>query len=235
MRLNAGIRAFPRPVWPQWRPARVVCGRLKDTDSPLTVAAPCGIRTHFPCTAGRSSYVGASITLGDMPRRSTATVRRQPVANVTTSTGPVAIYSETLAVETTERVQVIDLTELVMEHVHRWPVREGLVTLSSMHTTLTLFINEHQQALLADMKTFLEQVVKDDHGWLHNDPDHSDCDRANADSHLRALLLGHSLTLPLSGGEIVLGQWQRILMGELDGPRSRSLRLQVMGVAEGGA
>ncbi len=173
--------------------------------------------------------------IGDMPRRSTATVRRKPVEKATMATGSVAIYSETLTVETTERVQVMDLTELVMEHVHRWPLREGLVTLASMHTTLTLFINEHQRALLADMKTFLEQIVKDDHEWLHNDPDHSDCDRANADSHLRALLLGHSITLPLSGGEIVLGQWQRILMGELDGPRPRSLRLQVMGVAEVGA
>ncbi len=211
------------------------CGRQEETDFPLTVAAPCGICTHFPGTAGRSSYVGGEYNIGDMPRRSTATVRRQPVEKVTTATGPVSIYSETLHVDTSERVEVVDITEMIMEHVHRWPVREGLVTLSSMHTTLTLFINEHQRALLADMKTFLEQIVKDDHGWLHNDPDHSDCDRANADSHLRALLLGHAVTLPLAGGEIVLGQWQRILMGELDGPRSRSLRLQVMGVAGGGA
>ena len=54
----------------------------------------------------------------------------------------------------------------------------------------------------------------------------------NADSHIRALLLGHSLTLQVSDGEIVLGQWQRILMGELDGPRARTLRLQVWGVGE---
>ena len=46
---------------------------------------------------------------------------------------------------------------------------------------------------------------------MHNDPDHSDCDRQNADSHLRAMLLGHSLTMQISGGELVLGQWQRIL------------------------
>ena len=66
---------------------------------------------------------------------------------------------------------------------------------------------------------------------MHNDPEHSDCDRMNADSHLRSLLLGHSLTLQVSGGEVVLGQWQRILMAELDGPRARTLRIQVMGIA----
>ena len=66
---------------------------------------------------------------------------------------------------------------------------------------------------------------------MHNDPQHSDCDRVNADAHLRAMLLGHSLTLQVSGGEPVLGQWQRVLVAELDGPRSRTLRVQVMGIA----
>ena len=50
-----------------------------------------------------------------------------------------------------------------------------------------------------------------------------------ADAHLRALLLGHSVTLQVSGGELVLGQWQRVLMAELDGPRARSLRLKILG------
>ena len=103
-----------------------------------------------------------------------------------------------------------------------------------MHTTCTLFINEFQTALLTDIKRFLEQMVARDAEWMHNNPEHSDCDRMNADSHLRALLLGHSLTLQVSGGEVVLGQWQRILMAELDGPRARDqLRIQLMGVGAG--
>ena len=80
-----------------------------------------------------------------------------------------------------------------------------------------------QTALHADIKRFLEQMVARDAEWMHNDPEHSDCDRMNADAHLRALLLGHSLTLQVSGGEVVLGQWQRMLVAELDGPRARSL------------
>jgi len=48
---------------------------------------------------------------------------------------------------------------------------------------------------------------------------------------LRAMLLGHSLTLQISGGEVVLGKWQRVLMAELDGPRTRTVRLQVLGIA----
>jgi len=101
-----------------------------------------------------------------------------------------------------------------------------------MHTTCTLFINEFQTALLSDIKRFLEQMVARDAEYMHNDPNHSDCDRMNADSHLRAMLLGHNLTLQVSGGEVVLGQWQRILMAELDGPRALSLRIQLMGVSK---
>jgi thiamine phosphate synthase YjbQ (UPF0047 family) len=52
----------------------------------------------------------------------------------------------------------------------------------------------------------------------------------NADSHLRAMLLGHTLTVQVSGGELVLGQWQRLLLAELDGPRARTLRLMALGV-----
>src|SRR5262249_21765915 len=131
---------------------------------------------------------------------------------------------------TDQRIEVVDLTDRVMEFVRRLDIREGLVSLWSMHTTCTLFINEFQGALLADIKRFLETIVARDADYLHNDPHHSDCDRMNADSPLRAMLLGHNLTLQISGGEVVLGQWQRILMAELDGPRARSLRVQIFGI-----
>ena len=167
-----------------------------------------------------------------MSKSSTVTVRETPVAEVTTvSAGALKIHGETFVIETDERVDVVDLTERVMELVRSLNVREGIVSLWSLHTTCTVFINEFQTALLSDITRFLEKMVARDEAWVHNDPDHSDCDRMNADSHLRALLLGHSLTLQISGGDVVLGQWQRILMCELDGPRSRTLRVQVWGIA----
>jgi secondary thiamine-phosphate synthase enzyme len=166
-----------------------------------------------------------------MSKSSVVTVRETPVAKTTSaSAGGFVVIAETIEVDTDERVELVDLTETVMAFVRRSGVREGLLSLWSMHTTCALFINEFQTALLTDIKRFLEQMVARDAEWLHNNPDHSDCDRFNADSHLRALLLGHSLTLQVSGGEVVLGQWQRILMAELDGPRARSLRIQLMGV-----
>ena len=167
-----------------------------------------------------------------MRKSSTVTVREKPVEDVASAkAGGLSIHGETFVVQTDQRVELVDLTSKVMEFVRRFNVREGLVTLWSMHTTCSLFINEFQVALVSDIKRFLEQMIARDAAYMHNDPQHSDCDRMNADSHLRAMLLGHNLSLQISGGEVVLGQWQRILMAELDGPRARSLRIQILGIA----
>ena len=168
-----------------------------------------------------------------MSKSSTVTVRESPVPELSTaSSGGLIIHGETMVISTDQRVEVVDLTDRLMAFVRKLDLREGMVSLWSLHTTCTLFINEFQSELTSDIKRFLEQMVDRDGEWKHNDPDHSDCDRMNADSHIRALLLGHSLTLQVSDGELVLGQWQRVLMGELDGPRARTLRLQVWGIAE---
>jgi secondary thiamine-phosphate synthase enzyme len=165
-----------------------------------------------------------------MSKSSTVTVREAPLPEAASVTGTLAIHTETFIVESDQRIELVDLTNRVMDYVRKCGIREGLVNIWSMHTTCAVFINEFQTALLADIKQLLERMVARDDEWLHNNPAHSDCDRMNADAHLRALLLGHSLTLQVSGGEVVLGQWQRILMAELDGPRARSLRVQAWGI-----
>ena len=167
-----------------------------------------------------------------MSKSSTVTVRETPVQSVASvSQGGLVIHGENFVVDTHDRIEVVDLTERVMDYVRAFKIREGLVTVWSMHTTCALFINESQKALIVDIKRFLEDMVARDRYYMHNDPEHSDCDRMNADAHLRATLLGHSLTLQISGGEVVLGQWQRILMAELDGPRARTVRVQVFGIS----
>ena len=164
-----------------------------------------------------------------MSKGSRVTYRDQPVEAATVATGPFTVQTRTLVVDTETRLEFIDLTGRVMEVLKDTGIREGLLNLFSLHTTCSVMINESQPALQADIKGFLEKIVDRDAEWLHNDPAHSDCDRLNADAHLRALMLGPSLTLQVSGGEIVLGQWQRILVAELDGPRARSIRIMAMG------
>lgn len=158
------------------------------------------------------------------------TVRKTPITGAAAA-GPLAVQADELLVQTARRIELVDITEDVMERVRASGVREGIASLWSMHTTCAIFINESQKALHADIMRVLEQVVDRDADWQHNDPEHSDCDRMNADSHLRAMFLGHSVTLQISGGEPVLGQWQRVIVAEMDGPRARSIRVQAMGVA----
>jgi len=163
--------------------------------------------------------------------KSSAVNATDAIRGTTSAAGGIVVRSDTLTVQTDERIELTDVTDRVITIVRDSAAREGIVSLWSMHTTFAVFMNESQKALHADIKRLLETMVDRDADWMHNDPDHSDCDRLNADAHLRAMLLGHSLTLQISGGELVLGQWQRVLVAELDGPRSRSLRVQILGVS----
>lgn len=167
-----------------------------------------------------------------MSKSSVVTVRETPVAKTASvSAGGFSVVAETIDIDTSERIEIVDLTDTVMAFVRRSGVKEGLLSMWSMHTTCSVFINESQQALDADMKAFLETVAGRGAYYRHNDPAHSDCDRQNADSHLRAMVLGHSVTMQISGGELVVGRWQRVLCAELDGPRTRTVRAQVMGLS----
>jgi len=165
-----------------------------------------------------------------MSKASRVTTRLAPVQGASVS-GDMVVRAETTTIQTETRIELVDITEQLSAFVESVGLREGILSVWSLHTTCAVFINEAQLALHADIKTALENLIARDDEWMHNDPDHSDCDRFNADSHLRAMLLGHSLTLQVTAGELVLGQWQRVLAAELDGPRARTLRLQAMGVA----
>jgi secondary thiamine-phosphate synthase enzyme len=153
----------------------------------------------------------------------------QPIGEVVV--GAVRVTSASVKVQTESREELHNLTQLVRDFVRASGVRAGTLNISSLHTTCAIVINEWQDALVHDMKTFLQALIAKESYYRHNDPKWSDCDRHNADSHLRSLQLGMNLTLQISEGELVLGEWQSVIMAELDGPRERSVRLQAMGVA----
>jgi secondary thiamine-phosphate synthase enzyme len=184
------------------------------------------------CEVRVASAARRPVIEGPMSKTSTATVRRKPVGDVSAATpAGFVIHGESIPVATTAHIQLVDVTDRIMDLVRGLNVCEGMVSIWSMHTTCGVLINESQPALHEDMTRFLEDLVGKDRAWLHNDPARSDCSRRNADAHLRAMLVGHSLAIQVSGGEAVLGQWQRILVAELDGPRERQLRVQVWGMA----
>ena len=130
---------------------------------------------------------------------------------------------------TQERMQLINVTDRINEIVRKSGIRDGIVHLQSLHTTTAVFINEWQDALLHDVRHFLDEIIQD-HPWRHNDPNYSDCERKNADSHLRGMVMGQSLVLQVRNSAVLLGTWQSIILAEFDGPRSRSMSIQVSGI-----
>jgi len=148
----------------------------------------------------------------------------------TTTKSELLIKSHTLKLLTDKKVELYNITQKVKDFVKSASVRDGFLLITSFHTTTALFVNEVQSALLEDIKTILHDWVREDKPWKHNSPEFSDCERHNAGSHLRAILLGHSSTVMVQDGEAALGEWQSIIFAELDGPREREIRLQLIGI-----
>jgi secondary thiamine-phosphate synthase enzyme len=122
------------------------------------------------------------------------------------------------SVETDGQLTVLDVTDRVREAV---PAdAEGTCTVFSRHTTAGVAINEGESRLRSDFESFLAETVPDE-GWRHDEIDD------NADSHLRALLVGASETIPVVDGDLQLGTWQSVLLIECDGPRTRTVSVTV--------
>jgi secondary thiamine-phosphate synthase enzyme len=149
---------------------------------------------------------------------------------IETKEGSYKVASATFVFKTTERVELKSITKEIAAFVEQTPIRDGVVQVSSLHTTAGLMINETQGALLSDITSMFEQIIPRSVYYKHNDPLLSDCDRKNADAHLRAIVVGHNLSIPVVDGKLKLGTWQNILLSEFDGPNNRKLHVQVMGI-----
>jgi len=140
------------------------------------------------------------------------------------------IYQRVIDCLTNERTELLNITGRIGDAVRASGIRSGLVHVQSLHTTTAILLNEWQDALLDDIRQFFEGVVVRDAAWKHNDPQYSDCERKNADSHLRGMLFGQSVSLQVRDGFLLLGTWQSIILAEFDGPRNRSIAVQISGV-----
>jgi secondary thiamine-phosphate synthase enzyme len=139
------------------------------------------------------------------------------------------VVSTLLTFTSNEHTEVVDITKDVRDALHQLPVTNGIALVNTLHTTCALFVNEYQAALIDDVKRLIERLVPERGGYRHDDPRYSDCERGNAHAHLRAALLGRSVAVGISDGDLVLGRFQSIILAELDGPRKREITLQVIG------
>ena len=142
-----------------------------------------------------------------------------------------------LAFTTTEPIQLLDVTADVAAAVRSTGVQNGIVTIVSRHTTMAVRIQEAEPLLMEDLLSFLRRLAPSNAHYQHNDfrirTHHMHDDESpNGHSHCLQFLLGTSETVPVVDGELALGEWQRIFLVELDGPRpKREVLIQTVGVA----
>jgi len=137
------------------------------------------------------------------------------------------VHTEYLTIETKARYEMVHLTPRIEEIVRQSGVADGLCFVSPMHITAAVYVNDNESGLIDDIGVWLERLAPRWPGYKHHQTGED-----NADAHLKALLLHHETTLPVTNGKLDLGQWQRVFYAEFDGQRKKRVIVKVMGVEE---
>ena len=136
-------------------------------------------------------------------------------------------HTEYLELTTQDRYEMIHITREVDEIVRRSGIDDGLCFVSPMHITAAIYVNDNEDGLNEDIGTWLEKLAPRFPGYKHHQTGED-----NADAHLKALLLHHETTLPVTAGRLDLGRWQRIFYAEFDGQRRKRVIVKVLGVTK---
>jgi secondary thiamine-phosphate synthase enzyme len=142
------------------------------------------------------------------------------------------IINQFVELETEVGINIYNLTPKLEAIIANTPIKNGQVIVFCRHTTTALAINEYEVRLLEDLKNHFHKLAPPTDKYLHNDLHLRDVppdEPINAHSHLIAMMLNNSETIPLVDGQLALGQWQSVLFFELDGPRRRSILIQISG------
>ncbi len=180
--------------------------------------AECGVWNAELMGSGRSVTSRFDLTL----------TFRTPHSAFRTWGGRVGMKSHThyLWFTTKQRQEIIDITEQVAEQVRESGVAEGLALVSAMHITASVFVNDHESGLWADILKWLETTIAP---WEPKRYRHNETGEDNAAAHLRSLTIGHEVLVPITAGKLDLGPWQRVFYGEWDGQRKKRVIIKVLG------
>ena len=122
--------------------------------------------------------------------------------------------------------EVLDVTDEVQEALEKTSLKTGVVTVFVTGATAAVTTIEYEDGLVADLGDALQRIAPVEIDYAHNERWHD----GNGHSHIRASLLGPSLTVPFCEGRLMLGTWQQIVFLELDNrPRQRKVVVQIMG------
>lgn len=125
---------------------------------------------------------------------------------------------------TQKQREYINITDEVEEIVIKSGIKEGMVLVSAMHITAGIYVNDAENGLIADIDKWLEELAPFDINYNHHRTGET-----NGDSHLKSLLIGHEVIVPVTNGRLDFGTWQQIYYAEFDGQRRKRVIVKVMG------
>lgn len=136
-------------------------------------------------------------------------------------------FTEHITITTKKRYEILDITDRVEDVRKRANLADGFVLVSTMHITASIFVNDHESGLWQDIMTWLEDLAPRKPEYKHHLTGED-----NADAHLKRMLLGHQVIVPVTDGKLDLGTWERVHYGEFDGQRPKRILFKAVGIGE---
>lgn len=135
-------------------------------------------------------------------------------------------FRKELWFNTTTRRAFINITPQVNEALHESGIQEGLVLVSAMHITASVFINDHESGLHQDYEVWLEKLAP--HAPI-DQYRHNDTGEDNADAHMKRQIMGREVVVAITNGKLDFGTWEQIFYGEFDGRRRKRVLIKIIG------
>ena len=134
------------------------------------------------------------------------------------------VHTDYLWFNTAHRQEFIRITDDVSRVVAASGVAEGMVLVSAMHITASVYVNDWEDGLIGDFQEWLEKLAPSGLNYGHHQTGED-----NADAHLKRTIMGHQVVLPITNGRLDLGPWEQVFYAEFDGQRKKRVVVKVMG------
>lgn len=133
-------------------------------------------------------------------------------------------YTKKILMHTKERIEFVNVTEIVKKVVRESGIQDGLVLVNPMHITASVFINDNESGLLNDFKIWLEKLAPQNYSYNHHKTGED-----NGFAHLWRTIMGREVVISLTNYELDFGPWEQIFYGEFDGQRDKRILIKVIG------
>lgn len=133
-------------------------------------------------------------------------------------------HTEYLWFNTKKKREFINITSELEKALAKSGVQEGLVLASAMHITAGVYINDAEDGLIGDIEEWLEKLAP-----FRADYRHHQTGEDNGDAHLKNLLIGHQVLVPVTRGRLDFGPWQQVYYAEFDGQRRKRVLIKIIG------